>query len=74
MKTVTAQIGAETWRWEVILDGDQAIVRESRDGAIGFADFGPMPRDYAGPFMDERRELLEEQAPMREKIRRNLES
>lgn len=48
------------WTFEVELAGEEAFVYEREQGKPGTTRWGPMPRDMAGPFVDERREFLSE--------------
>jgi hypothetical protein len=43
--------------WSVRLDGEFAFVREKLGDMV--TEYGPMPRDFAGPFIDESRERIE---------------
>lgn len=46
------------WEFEVELEGEDAYVIERKGGEKGHIKWGPMPRDMAGPFIDERKESL----------------
>lgn len=50
---------SETTIWTVRLDGEFAYVREKLCNIPSDVEYGPMPRDFAGPFIDERREMLD---------------
>jgi hypothetical protein len=46
------------WQFKVELDGEDAYVIETPYGDHGSIKWGPMHRDKAGPFIDERNEML----------------
>ncbi len=46
------------WEFKVELDGEEAYVIETPYGDRGSIRWGPMHRDMAGPFIDERNEML----------------
>lgn len=45
-------------KWTSSIDGDNGYVFEEIVGSAT-QQFGPMPRDWIGPFIDERREVVE---------------
>lgn len=47
-----------TYTHEIERDGEDVYVIERQNGQGGYTRFGPMPRDFAGPFIDERQEFL----------------
>lgn len=46
------------WKFEVELKDGVAFVYERQDGVPTYVRYGPMPPDFAGPFIDERKEAL----------------
>ena len=44
---------------EVERSGDLSYVIERHEGVEGYTRHGPMPRDAAGPFIDDRKEQIE---------------
>lgn len=46
------------WSFDVERDGEEVYVVERQKGVPGCIKHGPMPRDFAGPFIDERKEML----------------
>lgn len=46
------------WSFDVEREGEDAYVIERQRGVPGCIKHGPMPRDFAGPFIDERKEAL----------------
>ncbi len=47
-----------TIKWAVERDGEVGYVIETWGGMVGSIKFGPMPRDFLGPFIDERQEII----------------
>lgn len=45
--------------WDVLPHGEQRCVHEKINGEVGGSVlYGPMPRDFTGPFIDERKEFF----------------
>ncbi len=56
---------AITVTWSVHLEGENAFVFERYTDCHFIMRFGPMPRDFAGPFIDERKERWEDEIKAR---------
>jgi hypothetical protein len=55
----TFRFGTMRVTWRVRRNGAHGNVEEWIDGRLS-STWGPMPRDSLGPFIDERREVLED--------------
>lgn len=49
-----------SFTFEVELDGEDAYVIERQEGEPSYRRYGPMPRDAAGPLIDELKEHLQD--------------
>lgn len=47
-----------TIKWAVERNGENGYVIETWGERYGSLKFGPMPRDFIGPFIDERKEII----------------